>query len=55
MTFTNNEKELLKILIKKEKKEFQNDEKKIRPDFPGILKVEENYETFLENLLKKLE
>jgi len=55
MTFTNTEKELLRELVQKEKKQFEEEEKTIRPDFPDVLALEENYDEFLKKLLKKLE
>ncbi len=51
------EKEALKYLIKQELKRFKEQEKEmeeLRPELP-FLAVEENYEDFLEKLLKKLE
>ena len=52
--FNDNEKKLFALLVKKELEVFQDEEKTIRPDFPGILKLEEGYESFLKNLLRKL-
>jgi hypothetical protein len=54
MTFTQKEKELVKYLVKKELKTFENEEKEIRPSLP-FLKREEEYDLFLKALLKKLE
>ena len=50
------EKEALKYLIRQELKRFKEGEKQmeeLRPELP-FLAVEETYEEFLENLLKKL-
>ena len=56
MTFTKEEKEILKQLVKNEIKELDEEGKPvfIMEDHPNFLAMEEKYETFLENLLKKL-
>ncbi len=56
MQITNDEKKLLKILVKQEIKSFETEGKTIIvEDFPDFLAIEEKYDTFLEKLLKKLE
>ena len=56
MTFTHEEKEFLKLLIKNELKivEEQGKSVLITEAKPGFLAMEEKYEDFLERLLKKL-
>lgn len=53
MTFDDKEKELLKLLVKKEIEEFEKEEK--TPIRDGIfLEAEHNYDDFLKEVLKKL-
>ncbi len=54
--FTKEEKEVLKSLIKNELKQLDAEGKTvfIMEDHPDFMAMEEKYETFLENLLKKL-
>ncbi len=56
MTFTKEEKQVLKALVKNEIKELKEQEKPvfIMEDHPDFMAMEEKYEDFLENLLKKL-
>ena len=55
MSFTEDDKKLLKILVKKELDEFRAEGKTVFiEDNPGFLALEERYEEFLEKLLKKL-
>lgn len=55
MNFTEDEKKLLKMLVKKEKEEFDKEGKTIIvDDNPGFEALEEKYDEFLENLLNKL-
>ena len=53
MELTNQEKELIKFLVKQELKKVEETEEDIRPPI-GFLAAEEKYEVLLENLLKKL-
>lgn len=53
---TDKEKELLKLLVKKEISDIEKEEKTIaQQDFIGFLSAEEKYDKFLKNLLRKLE
>lgn len=52
--FSEDEKKLLKLLIKKEISEFELEGKKIIDDSPSELRVEEEYDSFLKKLLEKL-
>jgi len=52
--FTDDEKKLLKLLVKKEIEESELKEKRIIDDSPSELKVEEKYDEFLKKILKKL-
>ena len=54
MELTQTEKDLIKHIIKKELKEFEQEEESIRPSAP-FLAAEEKYDILLKNLLKKLE
>lgn len=55
MSFTEDEKTLLRNLVKKEMEVFQTEGKTIVvDDNPGFEALEEKYEEFLENLLKKI-
>lgn len=56
MSFTENEKKLLKTLVQNELKALKEEGKTvfIVEDHPDFLAGEEKYEDFLENLLKKL-
>ena len=53
MAFTKKEKEALKYLIKKELKGFKGEKKTITDPQAGFLAMEEKYDVFLKNLLKK--
>ena len=53
MNITNQEKELIRFLIKKELKTVKKSEEDIRPH-AKFFAAEEKYENFLEELLKKL-
>ena len=56
MTFTKEEKEFFKKIVQQELKELKEQGKPvfITEAKPGFLAMEEKYEDFLENLLKKL-
>ena len=54
MSFTEDEKKLLKHLIEKEIEQFEKKEEKIRPLVPQFLAIEEKYDLFLKELLKKM-
>ncbi|NQU78816.1 hypothetical protein HQ545_03525 [Candidatus Woesearchaeota archaeon] len=55
MVFTEDEKKILKLLVRKEIDEFTKEGKTlIVDDNPSFLAVEEKYEQFLERLLNKL-
>jgi hypothetical protein len=55
MTFTPDEKKLLKTLVQKELDSFNEEGKTLFvDDNPGFMALEEKYEIFLERLLKKL-
>jgi hypothetical protein len=55
MSFTEDERKLLKMLVKKEMADLKEEGKTvITDDNPGFLALEEKYEEFLERLLKKL-
>ena len=55
MEFTNQEKEIIKFLVKKELEDVEKKEEEIKTEGPKLLAAEEKYEIFLENLLKKFE
>ncbi len=52
--FTEDETKLLKLLVKKEIKEFELEQKKIIDDSPSEIVVEEKYDEFLKKLMEKL-
>lgn len=52
--FTEDEKKLLKMLVKKELDDFESEEKIIHPEMPQLLAIEESYDEFLKKLLEKL-
>jgi hypothetical protein len=52
--FTEDEKKLLKLLVKKEIKEFELKEMRVIDESPSELTVEEKYDEFLKRLLDKL-
>ena len=52
--FTENEKLVLKKLVKEELKKFENEEKSIIEVSPEFLKGETKYEEFLKKLISKL-
>lgn len=56
MSFTDNEKKLLKTLVQSELRTLKEEGNTvfIVEDYPDFLAGEEKYEDFLENLLKKL-
>ncbi|MFC1741150.1 hypothetical protein ACFL3V_01295 [Nanoarchaeota archaeon] len=55
MSFTEDEKKLLKLLVQKELESVDSEGKTVLiEDNPGFLALEERYTGFLENLLKKL-
>ncbi|MBD3309647.1 hypothetical protein GF351_00325 [Candidatus Woesearchaeota archaeon] len=55
MTFTKQEKEVLKNLVKRELKDFREEEKDIIGyTSPGFFKTEKEYEALLKGLQKKL-
>jgi hypothetical protein len=55
MSFTEDEKKLLKLLVKKELESVDAEGKTVLiEDNPSFLATEERYEEFLERLLKKL-
>jgi hypothetical protein len=54
MNLTKEEKEVVKNLVKRELKEFENEEKAIRDIMPSFLVSEEKYELMLKELLGKL-
>jgi len=55
LVFTEDEKKILKLLVRKEIDEFTKEGKTlIVDDNPSFLAVEEKYEQFLERLLNKL-
>lgn len=56
MTFTPQEKQFFKAIVENELKDLNNQGKPvfITEAKPGFLAMEEKYEDFLENLLKKL-
>ena len=54
MNLTDEEKNVLKNLVKKELKDFENEEKVIRDARPTFIASEEKYEEFLKDLLGKL-
>ena len=54
MELSKKEKDLILFLVKRELRDLIDAEKDIRPPV-GFLAAEEKYETFLEDLLKKLE
>lgn len=53
MELTQTEKKLIKHLVEKELKEFEEEEETIRPPV-GFLAAEEKYDILLKDLLKKL-
>lgn len=53
MTFTEDEKKLIRHLVEKELKEVEEKEEDIRPNI-SFLAAEEKYEIMLQKLLKKL-
>lgn len=56
MEFTDNEKKYLKAIIKKELDNYEAEEKTIIEEIsPAIVALEEKYDIFLTELLKKLE
>ena len=56
MSFTSDEKMLLKMLVKKELESLKDEGKValLQEDYPDFIAGEEKYEMFLERLLKKL-
>ena len=54
MELTNQEKEIVKFLIKRELEDVEKKEEEIKTEPPVMLAAEEKYEIVLENLLKKL-
>ncbi len=54
MNLTNEEKNVLKKLVERELKEFENEEKVIRDVMPTFIASEEKYESMLKDLLGKL-
>ena len=54
MSLTEDEKKLLKELVKKELKAFEAEEKTIIETWPGFFSAEVKYDLFLKDLLKKL-
>ncbi len=54
MNLTNNEKEYLLGVVKKELAHLRKDEKTVLFENAGFLKAEEEYESFLNQLIKKL-
>ncbi len=55
MSFTPDEKKLLKSLVQKELETFKQEETTfVTQDNPGFLALEERYEEFLEKLLTRL-
>lgn len=54
MNLTNEEKNILKELVERELKEFENEEKVIRDVMPTFIASEEKYESMLKDLLGKL-
>ena len=54
MELTNQEKEIIKLLIEKELKDVEKKEEEIKTEPPVMLAAEEKYEIVLENILKKL-
>ena len=55
MTFTKQEKEIIKFLVKRELKDVEKKEEEIKTESPVLLAAEEKYEIVLEKMLKKLE
>ena len=55
MELSKNEKELLKLLVKKELDDVVKKGEDIKTEGPVLLAAEEKYEIVLEKLLKKLE
>ncbi len=53
MEFDKKEKELLKLLVKKELDDFEEDEKNVHQNV-AIIALEEKYDMFLKKLLDKL-
>jgi len=54
--FSNDEKEYLKKLVKKNLESFQEEEKTILDNMtPAFIKSEQEYEDFLKEIIKKLE
>ena len=54
MTFSKQERELLKLLVKKELDEFEKEDESILREPPMLLAAEAKYDLFLKDLLKKL-
>lgn len=55
MKFTDNEKEFLKQVVKKELDNFEDEGETIIEAEPAFIALEEKYDEFLKNLLKKLQ
>ena len=53
--FDENEKKLLRWLVEKEIKRFEEEESEIRPMAPQFLAIEDKYDSFLKKLMEKLE
>ena len=54
ITFSKQERKLLKLLVKKELYEFEKDDESILREPPKLLAAEAKYGEFLKELLKKL-
>jgi rRNA pseudouridine-1189 N-methylase Emg1 (Nep1/Mra1 family) len=54
MNLTKNEKEYLLSVLKKELTHFKKDKKTVLFESAGFLKAEEEYESFLNDLIKKI-
>ncbi len=54
MTFTKQEKKIIKFLVKRELQDVEKKEEDIKTEGPSMLAAEEKYEIVLEKILKKL-
>ncbi|MBU0629082.1 MAG: hypothetical protein KKC75_07880 [Nanoarchaeota archaeon] len=52
--FDQKEKDVLRILVKKELERFEKEENSIMDKSPKELKLEVSYDEFLKNIIKKL-